>query len=282
MLEKRKSRRPILLVPACTTRTVDYYVFGQGFYLSAGLKTVFCNSVGTGGRGGSCFIGPDSWDDYKINKNEFLMQNTIYHGLKPGIYMQTEPDKCRGALGSEEQALLICDVQPHLDKGNPNAESMMSAFSLVAHIPVFEEKRYVGQSDGKDGKSNIKCYGKCEKQRYCHDMVEENLKQYLGDIESYCKKYEAELGYRLSAQDENAKKDKIIEKMKALGEYYKSDWFIKRAEYYAKYRWTYPQAWPPPTLTDWLFIETDYEKFRKKEIDADLGECRIQIPEYED
>lgn len=282
LLEKRKSRRPILLVPACTTRTVDYYVFGQGFYLSAGLKTVFCNSVGTGGRGGSCFIGPDSWDDYKINKNEFLMQNTIYHGLKPGIYMQTEPDKCRGALGSEEQALLICDVQPHLDKGNPNAESMMSAFSLVAHIPVFEEKRYVGQSDGKDGKSNIKCYGKCEKQRYCHDMVEENLKQYLGDIESYCKKYEAELGYRLSAQDENAKKDKIIEKMKALGEYYKSDWFIKRAEYYAKYRWTYPQACPPPTLTDWLFIETDYEKFRKKEIDADLGECRIQIPEYED
>lgn len=81
------------------------------------------------------------------------MQNTIYHGLKPGIYMQTEPDKCRGALGSEEQALLICDVQPHLDKGNPNAESMMSAFSLVAHIPVFEEKRYVGQSDGKDGKA---------------------------------------------------------------------------------------------------------------------------------
>lgn len=43
-------------------------------------------------------------------------------------------------------------------------------------------------------------------------MVEENLKQYLGDIENYCKKYEAEQGYRLSAQDENAKKDKIIEK----------------------------------------------------------------------
>lgn len=42
------------------------------------------------------------------------MQNTIYHGLKPGIYMQTEPDKCRGALGSEEQALLICDVQPQV------------------------------------------------------------------------------------------------------------------------------------------------------------------------
>ena len=78
---------------------------------------------------------------------------------------------------------------------------------------IFEEKRYVGQSDGKDGKSTIKCYGKCEKQRYCHDMVEENLKQYLGDIENYCKKYEAEQGYRLSAQDENAKKDKIIEKM---------------------------------------------------------------------
>ncbi|MCI8298740.1 MAG: toprim domain-containing protein [Lachnospiraceae bacterium] len=64
--ESRYLRTPILLVPACTTRAVDYYVFGQGFYLSAGLKTVFCNGVGTGGRGGSCFIGQDSWDEKSI------------------------------------------------------------------------------------------------------------------------------------------------------------------------------------------------------------------------
>lgn len=96
--ENKHLRTPIILVTACTTRAVDYYVFGQGFYLSAGLKTVFCNAVGTGGRGGSCFIGQDSWDNRKLNNNPYLMANTTYHGLKPGIYMQTSEYKDRGAL----------------------------------------------------------------------------------------------------------------------------------------------------------------------------------------
>ena len=110
--EERYIRTPILLVPACATRAVDYYVFGQDFYLSTGLKTVFCNAVGNRECGGSCFIGPDSWDNKKIKSDEYFRENTIYHGLKPGIFMQTSEMKNRGALGAKEQALLICDVYP--------------------------------------------------------------------------------------------------------------------------------------------------------------------------
>ena len=69
--------------------------------------------------------------------------------------------------------------------------------------------------------------------------------------------------------------------MKILGEYYYSDWFIKRAEYYDKYRIMYPQAWPPPALTDWLYVQTDYGKFRDGDVSKELGECKIQIPVYE-
>lgn len=271
--EKRNVRRPILLVPACTTRAVDYYVFGQGFYLSSGLKTVFCNAVGTGGRGGSCFIGPDSWDDNKANRDEFLMENTIYHGLKPGIYMQSSLEQCRGALGKEEQALLICDVYPNLDKGSPNAESMMSAFSLVAHIPVFEERNY------KDA-----CNGKCTRKQYCRLVEKEKLKEYLDAIEQYCNIHQEGKGadvYGLSYDDSDSKRNDIIRYMKILGEYYGSDWFMKRAEYYDKYHCLYPQAWPPPALTDWLYVETDYVKFRKSDVSEKIEGCRIQIPVYE-
>lgn len=247
-------------------------MFGQGFYLSAGLKTVFCNTAGTGGRGGSCFIGPDSWDDNKANKDPYLMENTIYHGLKPGIYMQSAGEQCRGALGNVEQALLICDVYPHLDKGSPNAESMMSAFSLVAHIPVFEERNY-----------GTACNGKCNRKQYCHMISQDQIDDCLDQIEKHCsvhqKGEDGEVVYKLSYDDFNP--GKIVKAMKILGEYYYSDWFIKRAEYYDKYRIMYPQAWPPPALTDWLYVQTDYGKFRDGDVSKELGECKIQIPVYE-
>ena len=54
--------------------------------------------------------------------------------------MQTSEYNDRGALGDREQALLICDVSPDMEKGQPNAESMLDGLSVVAHIPVFEEK----------------------------------------------------------------------------------------------------------------------------------------------
>lgn len=70
--------------------------------------------------------------------------------------------------------------------------------------------------------------------------------------------------------------------MRILGEYYHSEWFVRRAEYYDGHRILYPQAWPPPTLTDWLYVETDYEKLKNGQVPRQLGDCRIQIPMYEE
>ena len=54
------SRRPILLVPAYTTRAADYYILGQANYLGSGTNMVFCNMGGKLANGGSCFIGQSS------------------------------------------------------------------------------------------------------------------------------------------------------------------------------------------------------------------------------
>ncbi|AKA69329.1 CHC2 zinc finger domain-containing protein [Clostridium scatologenes] len=154
--QKKYNRTPIVLVPACTTRTADYYVNAQANYLASGITTVLCNSSGNAAKGGSCFIGQNSWDDYKLrnkyecklekdkyemrNKDEYTPKNTVYHGLQPGIYQQSCCDENRGALGVKEQALLICDVNPDITfKGSPNPESIMDSLSIVAHIPVIEE-----------------------------------------------------------------------------------------------------------------------------------------------
>ena len=256
-------RTPIILVPACTTRAVDYYVFGQGFYLSAGLKTVFCNAVGTGGRGGSCFIGQDSWDNRKITRNPYLMANTVYSGLKPGIYMQTSEYKDRGALGDREQALLICDVSPDMEKGQPNAESMLDGLSVVAHIPVFEEK--ILAKECMD-------FSKCRK---CNEYEKGLLKDKQGrtkkNLERIAVHCENLSDIHMSYDDKEMLD--VIKSMIDLGKNYDSEWFVRRAECYAENYKIYPQMWVPPAMTDWLYAEIDYQNFLESK-----GDYCIQMP----
>lgn len=105
---------------------------------------VFCNGAGKLANGGSCFIGQNSWDDEKERKKKGIEKETanIYHGVFPGIYRQTSDMPGRGGLGRNEQALLVCDLFPDMDKRQPNPESMKSALELVAHIPILEESIY--------------------------------------------------------------------------------------------------------------------------------------------
>ncbi len=277
-LYQRKSqylRTPVLLIPACTSRTVDYYVFGQGFYLAVGLKTVLCNAVGTGGNGGSCFIGQDSWDNKKAAKNEYLMANTLYHTLKPGIYMQNSDHKDRGALGEKEQALLICDVSPEKDKKRPNAESMLDALSIVAHIPIFEEK-----ISKEGGCRNCKRY-----EKELSEGRQKETRKELEDIINHCDSLATDRNMQQKDREDAGRKGmeilsyddgnvgNVVKDMISLGKKYDSEWFVRRAESYAKYYKMYPQAWIPPTLTDWLYVELDYQEFFEKK-----EEYCIQMP----
>ena len=84
----RYGRTPIILVPAYTSRAVDYYIAGQASYLAAGVTTVFCNAVGMNTHGGSCFIGTDSWETRNLTNCAYMPDYSLYYGVFPGIYRQ--------------------------------------------------------------------------------------------------------------------------------------------------------------------------------------------------
>lgn len=63
--------------------------------------------------------GSDSWDNKKIKSDEYLRKYNI-SWVKTGNIHALSEMKNRGALGAKEQALLICDVYPELDKRSPN------------------------------------------------------------------------------------------------------------------------------------------------------------------
>lgn len=240
------------MIPACSSRAVDYYVIGQGNYLAAGLKMVFCNSVDDLARGGSCFIGQNSWDDARLRrgggekdrqKQDILTENTYYHGLRPGIYQQSSEYRDRGALGKEEQALLICDVLPK-EQNKPTAESSISSLTVVAHIPIFEV----------DSTKDIR-------------KTEEIIKRLL----NHCTK-----DYSMTIEDIDAKI--IQDDLRVLGKEYHSDWLVERGDFYKKYHRIKPQSWPPPALIDWMYVKLmSRAEFREAD-EEEKKRYMIQVP----
>jgi len=131
--DKDPYRRSIISIPAMTTRTEDYWLFGQSAMLANGFSTIFCNAVSNGhGKGGSCFIGLDSWLENK-SSNDLI---TPYHGWGKGIYY----GKSSEALG-EETALVIADIDPlMMSQGKPRPQATPVPMRLVGYLPIIEHK----------------------------------------------------------------------------------------------------------------------------------------------
>ena len=128
-------RRTILVVPAMTSRSADYWIFGQAGLLAAGLTTVFCNaSCKSVSVGGSCIVGYNSWKDSTAQAG-LHAHVTPYSGWSRGIYYNKRSD----ALGEEEQALVIVDIDPiYMNEGKPRPQSLLKPLQLVAHLPIVE------------------------------------------------------------------------------------------------------------------------------------------------
>ncbi|WP_432380616.1 hypothetical protein [Duganella sp. P38] len=138
-LDDRVDRRSILVVPACTTRSADYWIYGQSGLLAAGLTTVFCAAVlgsvkaGLSG-GGSCIIAKSSWSATR-DKPGHLLSATPYSGWSRGIYYNRPED----ALTKREQAIVIADIDPiYMNEGKPRPQALPIPVQLVAHLPVVE------------------------------------------------------------------------------------------------------------------------------------------------
>ena len=128
------SRRSIMIVPAATTRTADYWIAGQAGLLAAGTTTVFINGVGSGLKGGSCFIGRESWKSGG-GTHGYIESLTPYHGWSKGIYYNSKDDP----LSDGDQALVIADIDPHnMLEGKPRPQMLPVPLQLVAYLPIAE------------------------------------------------------------------------------------------------------------------------------------------------
>jgi hypothetical protein len=128
-------RRSIILLPAMTSRSADYWIFGQSALLAAGITTVFCNAVADKDSvGGSCVIGRESWKDGKDSPG-IPSLITPYSGWSRGIYYNDKNDP----LGKNEQAMVIVDIDPiNMMEGKPRPQALPVPLQLVAHLPITE------------------------------------------------------------------------------------------------------------------------------------------------
>lgn len=129
-------RRTILLVPAATSRSNDYWHAGQASVLASGTATVFCNAANPGVFcGGSCFIGIDSASKPHAIVPGMIETMTPYHGWQKGILTS----RTSGALSTHDQALVVADIDPvHVVTGKPRPQLLPEPMSLVAYVPIVE------------------------------------------------------------------------------------------------------------------------------------------------
>lgn len=132
--ERDLKRRTILIIPAMTKRSADYWIFGQSSLLAGGITSIFCNAVSSiYSCGGSCFIGIDSWREQKVPLEDRI---TPYAGWSKGIFYNKKTD----ALGEKEQALVIADIDPQFMLAvKPRPQALAVPLQLVAYLPIVEE-----------------------------------------------------------------------------------------------------------------------------------------------
>ncbi len=147
--QRQRERRSVLLVPACTSRSNDYWHAGQASVLASSTATVFCNAANNKiSVGGSCFIGIDSVSSVKTEHVGIVRLLTPYHGWSKGIL---QPD-CKGALSAADQALVVVDLDPvHVVSGKPRPQLLPEPMSLVAYLPVVE---VIDKAKNADGLAN--------------------------------------------------------------------------------------------------------------------------------
>jgi DNA primase catalytic core len=248
--------RLLLLVPAMTTRSVDYSILGQASFLASAVTTVFCNAVaGRFGCGESCIIGHDGWGK-EAAEAAGAPGLGPYHGAMPGIY---HPDHFQsGRLGKREQALVIVDIDPiYSPEGKPRPQMLPPPLSLVAHLPVIES---FNPENGKEG---------CPCQRWQRSSR-------IRDFGIFANKL---LG-AISTIRGNTSQDTSPEKLANLLEQLElfvlttgkpdseqSGWLKERRTAYQREHANSPRSWPPPVALDWLF--------------ADLPEGQASFPKLE-
>ena len=261
-----KVRRSILFVPAMTPRSVDYAVLGQANYLASGLTTVFCNDSGKYGHGQSCFIGHGGWDNERGGSSEGVPAPGPYHGALPGIYRPFESD--RGWLGTNEQALVIADVDPtYQSEGKPRPQNLLPPLSLVAHLPVLEVGDCRRSKDGAKKGNYVTLAppqaGLLDLQWPQEEFWRSRTAVDFASRKSVVDTILIQLSKHLTSEGNSnstlgdQRANQIANALRALAFAVPENfgWLKKRAECYATESMANPQKFSPPTALDWLYVD---------------------------
>lgn len=234
-------RRSIILLPSMTSRSADYWIFGQSALLAAGITTVFCNAVADKDSvGGSCVIGRESWKNGKGTPGISSLI-TPYSGWSRGIYYNEKKD----ALGEKEQAMVIVDIDPvHMMEGKPRPQALPVPLQLVAHLPITETINGIKKDKSKQKSDNP------------HFKSHEDLNEIVKTV------IDSELKTKLCDPSTKLKDEKTLyELAKDLAPYFGDEKvngktvFEDRLDKWKNDWRELPYAGHPPAITDWLWVD---------------------------
>lgn len=251
LLRGEALQRTLIILPAMTTRSADYHIFGQNQYLAAGLVTAFCNAVvPQASCGQSGFIGLDGW-----KRTEGI--KTPYGSKAPGIFQLG--DSHSGPLGETEAAMVIADLDLlRTTDQRPRPHYQHRSLRLVAHLPIFfatEKGSHAGTGSYPNKQRQLRTRT-IEGKAFTFAEARSKLAEAL-DLESV---WRSKLN--VASRDEEPSPEyqaAIAETLAALRvlEEFADDpaWLRKRTDSFKFERYEMPPMTPLPALVDWLYVD---------------------------
>ena len=244
-------QRTLIVLPAMTTRSADYHIFGQNQYLAAGLVTAFCNAVVPHAScGQSSFIGLDGWKRTEGVK-------TPYGSKAPGIFQLGGSHS--GPLGETEAAMVIADLDLlRTTDQRPRPHYQHRSLRLVAHLPLF----FATEKGGHAGPGS---YPNKQRQLRTRTIGGEAL-TFAQARTKIAKALDLESVWRsnlnVASRDEEpgslylAAVAETLAGLRVLEEFADDPvWLRKRTDSFKSERYEMPPTAPLPALVDWLYVD---------------------------
>lgn len=255
-------QRTLIILPAMTSRSADYHIFGQNQYLAAGLVTAFCNAVEpTAGVGGSAFIGLDGW-------KSGIETATPYGSLAPGIFQLGS--KHSDALGKHEAAMVIADIDPiRTTDLKPRPHHQGRSLQLVAHLPLIFATEANPSPEARGTRERM------QRTRHVGDSQKTFLEAAIA-VQEVLDTPDPNWRHERAAPDPDPSIERrqraIVQKTVAALEMLvcfadDPEWLRRRAAAFCEKRWHYPPPSNLPALIDWLYVDDSW-----RETKVDLGD----------
>jgi DNA primase catalytic core len=259
-------QRSILIIPAMTSRSADYHLFGQVQHLASGLVTVFANSSHPSSCGGSAFIGLDGWKgvDGKL---------TPYGEIGPGIFNFVKDEF--GPLKERESALVIADINPlHSTDHKPRPQYQPRSLQLVAHLPLIFETQYCGD-DRTHKKSVAEAAGRKSPPDHPDGRRVNRLTRLPFLPDTPLQPWDFEDAIRsfwagaYNRRDER-RDSKLVERFLRVLESFADDphWLAARRRALLTTPISHPPGNPPAAIMDWIYVKDGWNQEIQKAFEA--------------